>query len=788
MLHDSPHTSTVVGMLIKEDETFTASVTSGANLFAVASIQANNLELEDVSGELPGPHHTPVFVWQIVPAGTGNGTTPFALQKDQLLHLNVTAHVPLNSILPGDFTGTVVLTAKTGAKTVQLTGTYIGVNPNTPIGHKWTAMGGEGKFGHARSNEHPGPDPTSTLQEFDNGVLWAFNVRNAVQTRTDVFFLARAIWDKYLALMQATDAFGTPISKVIGIPIEDTQTTAERGAAQHFSGGAIIVARPSNGVFVVYGAIYACYTRFGNPADSRQKPGLGYPISDEVSAGGGWRASHFDAADIYWSGQTGAHEMHGAIRQLWQSNEWLGFPITDESGTPDGVGRFNRFTNGMIYWTPALGSHEVHGAILQRWSGLGYENSYLGYPISNEQPWNVPLIGAGRVSRFQFGDIAWVQSNGNIIELPAQVQGSQQILTPAGTALGGTATLTLKSNGDFIFQCHMHDSGFPSYDFSVRAIWTTPGGLTLAAAHSGHVEGTDATGLTHAPNRDNDHTENGTNPLIRTHWADIQQGRLWVTKDYSATGIVGFVEDVAKFILDLGAAVVGGAIGVVLGLGAEIGQVFGNLGIGGAFGVIAGVAVLVFGGGIIMAVVAGVAVGAVTNALIKQRQINSAEYSFCNAVFQGSLPPADHLIITNLSGLGGRAFTMPGVDKRIYLNMGDGYNDPLNWFPNNAYQKKGQVLVHELTHAWQIANANFLPGFVCQGIVNQANNQVGQTVYQYGPPTLPWNSFNLEAQGAIVDQWFAGVAVVMAPNRSTQQDPADPYFGYIANNIRKRVE
>src|SRR6266550_1048432 len=91
MLHDSPHTSTVVGMLINEDETFTASITSGANLFAVANIQANNLELEDVSGELPGPHHGTAFVWQIVPAGTGNGTTPFALRKDQLLYLNVTA-------------------------------------------------------------------------------------------------------------------------------------------------------------------------------------------------------------------------------------------------------------------------------------------------------------------------------------------------------------------------------------------------------------------------------------------------------------------------------------------------------------------------------------------------------------------------------------------------------------------------------------------------------------------------------------------------------------------------
>jgi hypothetical protein len=144
-------------------------------------------------------------------------------------------------------------------------------------------------------------------------------------------------------------------------------------------------------------------------------------------------------------------------------------------------------------------------------------------------------------------------------------------------------------------------------------------------------------------------------------------------------------------------------------------------------------------------------------------------------------------MITNLSGLGGRAFTMPGVDGKIYLNMGDGFGDPLDWKPNNSYRVRGQVLVHELTHAWQIHHASFLPGFVCAGIVNQANYQVGQSVYQYGPPTYDWPAFNLEAQGAIVDQWFAGVPVASAPNRKAA-DVNDPYFRYIANNIRKGVE
>jgi hypothetical protein len=652
------------------------------------------------------------------------------------------------------------------------------VNPNSPIGKKWTAMGGEAKFGRAQDNEHAAPSGTGTVQQFANGALWAVDAAH-------VFYLPQSVWAKYLAMANAKDAFGNAVWKVLGVPTRDAFATTEGGEAMFFGDGAV-GARPKGPSWCVYGAIWGRYAQLGNLADPHRQPPIGFPTSDEEGAGaagnGPGRVVHFDGADLFWSQASGVHETYGAIRDHWKANQFLGIAISDETGTPDGVGRFNRFQNGMIYWTPATGAHEVQGAILDRWSKLGYEKSYLGYPTSDEGPFNVPLLGVGRVSNFQLGQIAWIQKTGAIVELPAQVQQSQQVLTPSGTALGGTVTMTLKSNGDFTTTFHMHDSGATGYKFQVHAIWTTPGGITVAAAHSGSVGGTFTSG-----SRDDDHTDTGNNALIRLHWADIQQGRLWVTKDYSATGVVGFVQDLAKTILDIGATIAGGAIGVVIGIGGEIGQVFGTLGIGGVIGVLAGVAVFAFGGGIVMAVVAGVAAGAVTNALIKQRQITQAEYDFCNAVFAGQLPPPSQLMITNLSGLGGRAFTMPGVDGKIYLNMGAGFGDPLDWKPNNSYQVRGQVLVHELTHAWQIHHASFLPGFVCAGIVNQANYQAGQSVYQYGPPTYDFGAFNLEAQGAIVDQWFAGVPVAGSPNR-TAMNVNDPYFRYIANNIRKGVE
>ena len=85
----------------------------------------------------------------------------------------------------------------------------------------------------------------------------------------------------------------------------------------------------------------------------------------------------------------GAFEVHGEIgvhyRAFGGSGSVLGYPTTDESGTPNRVGRFNHFQAGSIYWTPGTGAHEVHGLIRAFWAAGGWErNSALGYPISDE--------------------------------------------------------------------------------------------------------------------------------------------------------------------------------------------------------------------------------------------------------------------------------------------------------------------------------------------------------------------------------------------------------------------
>ncbi|WP_158171169.1 LGFP repeat-containing protein [Rhodococcus sp. JT-3] len=55
-----------------------------------------------------------------------------------------------------------------------------------------------------------------------------------------------------------------------------------------------------------------------------------------------------------------------------------------EVGTPNGIGRFNRFTEGNIYFNPQAGTHCVYGAIFAEYGRHGYEGGGFGFPTTDE--------------------------------------------------------------------------------------------------------------------------------------------------------------------------------------------------------------------------------------------------------------------------------------------------------------------------------------------------------------------------------------------------------------------
>jgi hypothetical protein len=191
-------------------------------------------------------------------------------------------------------------------------------------------------------------------------------------------------------------------SSFLGAPTTDELTSPDKvGKYNVFEHGSIYWS-PSTGAHEVHGSIRDEWKTLGWEVGL-----LGYPTTDEgPSADGHGRYNHFQHGSIYWKEATGAHEVHGAIHDKWQALGWemslLGYPTADEAVSADGKGHHSEFENGSIYYTEATGAHETHGEIRKAWLTLGGETSKLGYPTSDEY-----AVAGGRKSDFQNGSITW---------------------------------------------------------------------------------------------------------------------------------------------------------------------------------------------------------------------------------------------------------------------------------------------------------------------------------------------------------------------------------------------
>ncbi|GAB2652935.1 hypothetical protein GCM10027271_08950 [Saccharopolyspora gloriosae] len=210
----------------------------------------------------------------------------------------------------------------------------------------------------------------------------------------------------------------------LGYPTSDTAATPDGlGAYNHFSrsGGASIYLTRDNETHVVQGAIRDKWAASGWEAGP-----LGYPTTDELTAADDrGKYARFDgdgefAAGIVWSPETGAHSVRGAIGDRYIEfsgpNGLLGYPTTDELSTPDGRGRYAHFTGtggASVYWSPQTGAVEVYGGIRARWAELGWERSYLGYPVRGEHD-----VTWGRSTEFELGHIDWHRATGKVFDFP----------------------------------------------------------------------------------------------------------------------------------------------------------------------------------------------------------------------------------------------------------------------------------------------------------------------------------------------------------------------------------
>lgn len=166
----------------------------------------------------------------------------------------------------------------------------------------------------------------------------------------------------------------------------------------------------------------------------------GAAVSACEAVRGGHR-KRFQNADIYYSPRTGAHELHGDIRRKYGAlagpDSDLALPVTDETTTPDGAGRYNHCSgNGSVYWHPRTGPMMVRGGIRARWAQTGWERGAYGYPTSDEL--NISQSPWQWYSDFQNG-VIFFEGSGVVEPATAALAGAQVLAAFAGAFRRRTA-------------------------------------------------------------------------------------------------------------------------------------------------------------------------------------------------------------------------------------------------------------------------------------------------------------------------------------------------------------
>lgn len=291
------------------------------------------------------------------------------------------------------------------------------------IDSQYNDLGGESGFLGKRINLEKNIVRRIILKSNQNEQIGKINIKDIDNIRPKLFkvigkeceyingkiywSLATGSYEVHGEILKRYQELNGPLGK-LGFPRSNEFDGRKAGSKiSMFENGAIFYSG-TTGAHEVLNHIYAKYIIIGG-----ENSFLGLPKSQEISLNGGV-AIEFEGGRIYYSENTGAHEIHGDILQRYLSfsdaeREFFGFPISDEMDVLDSNGsktgkKLSHFERGTIYWSASTGAHIVYGSILQRYMELGGPLGKLGLPLTNEEG----ISGSDlRYNDFENGIIVW---------------------------------------------------------------------------------------------------------------------------------------------------------------------------------------------------------------------------------------------------------------------------------------------------------------------------------------------------------------------------------------------
>jgi hypothetical protein len=156
------------------------------------------------------------------------------------------------------------------------------------------------------------------------------------------------------------------------------------------------------------------------------------------------------------------------------------------------------------------------------------------------------------------------------------------------------------------------------------------------------------------------------------------------------------------------------------------------------------------------------------------RGLNDNEVIMAQRVFANTFTDfflRNKVMLANGLGAGDRPFTSIDIGTSTYrIYIGPGAWDP----PTLLTLKYKSTFIHEMTHVWQMHNQSWFGAVWASSLLAQLCRQ--GMAYNYGQGNLnkDWDSFNVEEQAQIVEDWFKQGLTA-----------SDPRYHYVRDSIRR---
>ena len=266
-------------------------------------------------------------------------------------------------------------------------------------------------------------------------------------------------WAVRGAINAAWDKLGGS-SGTLGVPIEDERYDGD-AVSQKFTGGELTWNLATKTFSSSPAELADSLAGIEVPSDAttminlawRATGGLGGPLGarqgEQSTIGDNGAAQGYAGGKIFYSPDTGAHAVTGAILSKYESlggaTGDLGYPIGTESdgGVPNSrISSFSAPDKPVIFWTPDTGAIVVRGAINAAWDKLGGATGTLGAPTGEQS-----VSGETLTQTFSGGEISWNQATKEFSTKPAELASSLSGIelpdavaqTPGGSASGDDA-------------------------------------------------------------------------------------------------------------------------------------------------------------------------------------------------------------------------------------------------------------------------------------------------------------------------------------------------------------